>query len=285
MDTNKKILDSRCPEFGLELIQVIPLAYYLHTQGELEKVIVSKDMSWFYYFTNCEEIYDVRLHLGGPIDAESKEGLSRMGTPYAWKIPSGKKYPDAWLPPPYKEYYGGNDIFKFNRPLCIISNKYSKEFGGLDPVNYFRLDVLRKMIEYLKNKYTVVYNRMTPNEGTLDPGQPILDFGDFDLIKEYKEVILIQDLMKKFNMTYNEVIAKLYSKCDKFISVHGGPCILSSYFGGTNIIFTIWGLELSWRLKFKFRYDTFPHYHLFSGCEIIVVQNEYQLMNLIKMKY
>ena len=41
------------PEFGIELALVVPYAYWLHTQGKLDKVITSKGMKPFYYF--CDE--------------------------------------------------------------------------------------------------------------------------------------------------------------------------------------------------------------------------------------
>ena len=44
------------PEFGIELALALPYAYWLHTQGKLKKVITSKGMKPFYYFTdNVEE--------------------------------------------------------------------------------------------------------------------------------------------------------------------------------------------------------------------------------------
>ena len=50
------------PEFGYEIACSIPYAYWLHKQGELEKVITCKGMKPFYYFCeDVEERYDVRL--------------------------------------------------------------------------------------------------------------------------------------------------------------------------------------------------------------------------------
>ena len=42
------------PEFGIELALVVPYAYWLHTQGKLDKVITSKGMKPFYYF--CDDV-------------------------------------------------------------------------------------------------------------------------------------------------------------------------------------------------------------------------------------
>ena len=49
------------PEFGIEIVCVIPYAHWLHKQGKLEKVITSKGMKPFYYFCdNVEEKYTSR---------------------------------------------------------------------------------------------------------------------------------------------------------------------------------------------------------------------------------
>ena len=41
------------PEFGIEMALALPYAYWLHEQGELEKVITSKGMKPFYYFCDA----------------------------------------------------------------------------------------------------------------------------------------------------------------------------------------------------------------------------------------
>ena len=61
------------PEFGIELALVIPYAYWLHTQGKLDKVITSKGMKPFYYFCDdVEESFEYRT-----IDNEAA-GLNEM---------------------------------------------------------------------------------------------------------------------------------------------------------------------------------------------------------------
>ena len=49
------------PEFGIELALALPYAYWLHEQGELEKVVTSHGIQPFYYFSDfVEEKYDHR---------------------------------------------------------------------------------------------------------------------------------------------------------------------------------------------------------------------------------
>ena len=40
------------PEFGYEMACSMPYAYWLHQQGQLDKVITCKGMSPFYFFCN-----------------------------------------------------------------------------------------------------------------------------------------------------------------------------------------------------------------------------------------
>jgi hypothetical protein len=56
----------------------------------------------------------------------------------------------------------------------------------------------------------------------------------------------MQDLYaqhRKSVNNYNHLQLLVYSNCQHFISVHGGAAALSSYFGGTNIIFSNSGIE------------------------------------------
>ena len=55
-----KTIKTNC-EFASELICVIPYAYWLHQNNQLEKVITSKGMKPFYYFCdNVEERFEYR---------------------------------------------------------------------------------------------------------------------------------------------------------------------------------------------------------------------------------
>jgi len=261
---DKIIVDSKGMEFGYELIKIAPWAYYLYTQNKLEKVITCKDMKWFYYFTKCEEIYDKRI---------DGSALKHVGKIY--EIHTKELDTSEWLPPPYYKFYQ-NNIFNFEKPLCIISNKYTTEWL-LPPINFFNLEVLREMIEYLENKYTIIYNRQTFDIGTWDR-EEYLELNDFDLLQNYDDVILIQDLMKKYNMSYNELQIKLYPHCKKFISAQGGISIFNSYFSGINIIFAKKCSEL--------RVGSYNNwYNKFSGAKIIVIGNEDKLIKTIKENY
>ena len=54
MLNNTKMIVKSNPEFGIELALVVPYAYWLHQNNQLEKVITSKGMKPFYYF--CDDV-------------------------------------------------------------------------------------------------------------------------------------------------------------------------------------------------------------------------------------
>jgi hypothetical protein len=260
------------PEFGIELTLAVPYAYWLHTQGELEKVVTSKSMKPFYYFCDdVEESFTFRT-----ID-NAAAGLNSL--PNNWihhnslKV-FGKEYNDLedtsvangvldysqWTPPPYKEYYK-NDEFKFdNRPLVFVSNKFNLEHGEV-PYGYFDIQCLYDMFTYLTSVgYSVIYKRATNKEAEFAIDQNELNsvklgyeniladvdgvgtISDRQLPQMMENVYLFDDIPT--NYSYNETQLKIMANCDRFISVCGGNSILSSYFGGTMLSYVHKGAEL-----------------------------------------
>ena len=107
-----------------------------------------------------------------------------------------------------------------------------------------------------------------------------LDFGDHDMIKQfYPEVITMAQLYKKNNnLTFNTLSLMVFSNCNNFISVQGGNSVFASYFGGINIIYAKKGKELEVK-----SYENW--YKEFSGCEIVHVNNDAELIAEIKKRY
>lgn len=260
------------PEFGIELTLVIPYAYWLHKRGELEEVITSKGMSPYYYFcNNVKELFNYRT-------IDNKAAMPNI--PNQWIhhnsfVVAGKHYEDMtpeeqfevngvldyskWTPPPYKEYYKNNE-FIFEKPTVFISNKYNMEHGH-DPKGFFNIQCLYEMFDYLKN-YTVIYKRATNKEkefaidqneynslltGFHDIKSNVEGVGiitDFQLTKYFKNVVLLDDIVKSSPYSYNETQLRIMANCDRFISVCGGNAILSSLFKGTLLNYVHTGKEL-----------------------------------------
>jgi len=218
------VVNSQLMEFGNELAMVIPTAYSLYKEGRLKKTISGRGSRWFYYFSPNHEEVDEPRH-------------------WANSYVHVKDYVKGQCPP-YKEVYK-NDEMVFSRPICVIANKYNKEWNG-PPVNYYPVDVLLRMIDELDD-YQVIYNRKVPNRYRDD--QEVLSLGDHEAIRsEFPDVLFLEDLGDDYNLTQ----LKVYANCDKFYSVQGGNSILASCFGGENTIYAVRGQELNtgvyWRL-------------------------------------
>jgi len=244
-------------EFGYELIGVIPYAYYLHLNNLLDRTISCKETKCLYYFSkNHEEKYNIRVSgdlSNFPMKNIHEEKLNKS----------------QWVPPPYKEVYK-NDIFIYNKPICVISNKYNFEWNQ-DPINFLRVDIVISIIEKLKDKYQIIYNRP---EKIIKDDMEFLTFNDKDEIRKIKDVILIEDLLENYKYNINELQMMIFANTEKFISVQGGNSILSSYFGGENHIYAVRGGEL--------QCNSFNNwYHEFSGCKIYVYNNYEKLIESI----
>lgn len=267
------IIDTN-PEFGVELACVIPYAYWLHTEGRLEKVITSKGMKPFYFFCdNVEEKYEQRS-----IDNRNN-GVQNM--PNTWnhhnaKALTGKDHSELTA----DEQYKVNGVLDYSKWKCpdyvsefqklnvnidnkfvVISNRYNIEHG-LPPTGYFDIECLYNIFNYFtENGYDVVYKRPRNTEFTIDNNEiQTLQNGigdiianvdgvglmtDFDLCKHYENVHLFDDIVSKYpKLNYNEVQLALFSNATGFVSMGGGNGIFCSLFGKPNITYVTTSGEL-----------------------------------------
>ena len=263
------------PEFGVELTLVLPYAYWLHTQGKLEKVITSKGMKPFYYFCDdVEERYDQRT-----VDNEAA-GLNEIPNNWIYGSPIyAELYKDEW---PGWEFYANNkqgcgildysqwkmpdfnthfknDKFVLDKPHIVISNRYNWEHGH-PPQGFFSVECLYNIFNYLtESGYVVIYKRPKNTEFPLDQNEIRTVLGkeeltanvegvgiinDFQLTKHFKDVYLFDDLVTQYpEYTYNEIQINFFVNASGFISMGGGstlfPCFFQkptiSYFSGTLI--------------------------------------------------
>jgi hypothetical protein len=257
-------------EFGYEMLSALPYAYFLHTEGLLEKTLSVKDTRELYYFSENHEERDTQR--------------SRYNMPEALQaeIPNIYIYLESldwsrFKAPPYKEKFK-NEQFYFDKPILVISNKYNVEWSD-KPYNYLDIPTLRRLFRLLRQDYQVIYNRMTKEMGYDDHAES-LDLGEFEMIEnEFPEVLTIQQLLKENPyLTYNGLQLRLYTNCEKFISVQGGSSVLASFFGGQNIIYTVKGQELECGSYWKW-------YYKISGCKVTVNTNYDQLLDVVSRNY
>lgn len=251
-------------EFGWELLKSVPYAYHLHLSGVEIKTISCLDTKCLYYFSkNHEERYPFRRGMSGDYWKGNKPFVSI----HRKDAPS-----EFWTPPPYKEIF--KEKIKKEKPIFIISNKFNTEWG-MKPINYISKLSIIKIINILKNKYKIYYNRPT---NIISDNSKIFDLKEKDDV-EKNGGILIEKEYKIYNknFTFNEFQMALFSGCDDFISVQGGSSILSSYFGGSNMILARKGQELTSR--------SYSWYKKLSGCDISVFNSEDDLIDSISKKY
>ena len=252
-------VDSNQTEFGYELIACVPYAYWLHKNRRLDLVRSCEDTKCLYYFTNRHvEVYKERSEYKKPV------------------VPNGNIHKPAldtrmWEPPPFSSHYK-NDRFKWEKPICVVCNKYKDD--GRNPIG-LSTEFLETLFKKLTPHYTVVYNRPLHKNITHDESGQI-SIGDFSLIKEkFPEVIDINSLYSQnLDLSFNTMQMMILANSDNFISCQGGSSILCSYFGGTNIIYAYEGKELD-----VGSYQNW--YHLFSGAKVIHASKPEEIMSYV----
>lgn len=253
-------------EFGAELQFSLPFAYWHYKNGTLKATRSFPGTKELYFFSeNHQEINTLRTNEGN----------------YNFELPRilySQNYDmKKWLPVPLKEIYT-NEIYKFEKPLLVIANRYNTEWDG-GPISFFDIEVLNKMILQLKSKYTIVYNRPMGKD-IVNDNSLILDLNEFDWLRSnHPEVLLIQDLFEKNEIganNFNHFQLCIYANATCFVSLHGGTGTLASYFGGKNIILSAEGPEHYFNCYKKF-------YPKFSGAEIYHAKNYAEVINLTKL--
>lgn len=222
------VVKSHNVEFGYELIAALPYAYSLHLQGKLTGTISGVGSEPLYFFSPDHKIDP------SPRDFANTAAAAKE-IPNMW-IHKPKLDKSNWVPPPLKEHYLPMAIW-FTKPTVVIYNRYNYEWGK-PPINYFDLPTLRSLISMLEPHYKVVYFNVRGEE-SLEDNAHSMDLGDYRMIRdEFPSVVIIHDFTKKMGLSYNEAQLRVFAGCSKFITMNGAPCILASYFGGENIIYT-----------------------------------------------
>lgn len=268
-------------EFGYELMVVLPFAYFHFLNGSLRSTTSCGDESsfLFYWFSPKHSV-----------DRNCKRNdFKNSVKPYGWKRGLHKsRIPKAWFPPPFAEHF--REWGKVwpevatGSPLVVISNKISNEWKR-GPINFFDLDMLRHLIiNFVKAGYYVVYNRPgnAVAEDEWQEDTAALKFDDYKFIRklylkdEFKgKVRLMQDIhYNNPGTSFNEIQVRMMARSRCFLSVQGGNSILSSYFGGINIIYT--------RLGFEADFDTYKkHYVKLSGAKVHVARSYHSVGKLV----
>lgn len=256
------VLDCSC-EFGYELQLVLPYAYYLHQRGVPVKTVSAHDTAALYYFSSKHtEAYSKRT--------DSVQTLRTPNTSLCWKTFDYSQ----WVCPPLRTVYA-NDIFVYDKPLLVITNKYTDEWSG-PPVNYLSLEALDTLFGMLSKMYTVVYNRPTQSQIVADESEEVA-FHDAAVLTKHPAVRTLRSLSSDYS--YNHLQLLVYANCKAFISVQGGSSILASFFGGVNIVYAVKGVEVDTPGTYT------EHYPRFSGATVRHASTYEDLLVLVRASF
>ena len=233
------------PEFGYELAISAPYAYWLHKQGKLDKVIICKGMSPFYYF--CDEVEERYEQRSVNNQVNGVENLPNQWIHHNAKKVFGKNLSEMtdqeqfeangvldyseWIAPPYKDIYYDETI-SLPKKYVVISNRFNLEHGQ-EPIGYFDIESLYFMFDYFSsNGYDVIYKRPTNIEFATDEnewlsrnisanveGHGIMT--DFDLVKHFDNVHLLDDVISNLGLEYNIAQLKIFARSSGFVSMGG----------------------------------------------------------------
>jgi hypothetical protein len=216
-------------EFGEEINHFLPYIHWLYRTGALRhrKIETYPGMEPFYFFLHPSQIL---------INHQKRHYVPEIHAPAHYLNPSGLfavKTGCEW-PPDYRAHYKFD--FGFSKPILVIHNKYTEEWGG-PPVNYFDLDVLDTLFMALKDRYQIIFfEAARASQGargySLDH-QSVVEYADIDVAYRHREVIIFGDLLGKSPDSYNLLKLKIFSNCYHFITVQGGNAHLCSLFGGS----------------------------------------------------
>ena len=159
---------------------------------------------------------------------------------------------EEWVPPNFHAAYRDALPALSDRPLLIMHNKYTNEWGEA-PTNFIDIPTLMRLMDMLKGHYTIIYMRPYTGQhlrGYVGDAMESLDreFDDHEQIKQHHpEVLLAHELLEQHPemQDFNELQLALHAQAGAFISVLGGNAVISSYFAGTNIIYAVKGQEAS----------------------------------------
>lgn len=263
---------SGLPEFGYELLSVIPFAYHLHQKGLLRRTISGYDTKALYWFSPQHE------ELDEPRSYDNVKKLLKAGFPNV-DIHCRQLNWNLFSPPPYKDHFQSSAIH-LKKPTLIVSNRINSEWNG-EPINFLNVEMLNAIFHLLRNKYQIVYietshfTRKYEDHAAFDRTSTLMQGLDLS------GVVTFSELLKQYpDESINELQCKLYAGCDKFITSNGGLGILASYFGGENIIFTKKCHELNPDIN-----SFYGWYPRLSGGMISVARSESELQRIICDKW
>lgn len=231
-------------EFGAELVLFFPYCAWLSQAGLARdrKIKTYAGMRTYYEDLGFAEIVekDSRRDYVHPdqrpawLPIRNEHEYVRGRSPYHF-------FPDLRLR--YAKLDWVYNLIPQDRPLLIIHNKYAMEWGE-EPVNFISPDTLSYLFELYRDWFQIVYIRhgsKAVRGFSEDHNRVLKEFGDLDLLREFKDVIWFDDLFERHLAAggrddVNCFKNALYSRAFRFITTQGGGAHHIAMFSGSAIV-------------------------------------------------
>lgn len=267
----KYTITSGLPEFGYEMISILPFAYYLYEKNLLKKTISGIDTRALYYFSPDHQ------------EIEGKRSFENFIEMDKQKFPNINIHEkinfDYFKPPKLKSFYENKKIL-FEKPSFIIYNRYGNEWGN-EPINFIKKESILEISELLKNEFSIVLIQNSDFPQAYEDHLKNLQYGLNEKECSENGIISFKEIIENYkDSSINEIQCRLYAGCDKFVSSNGGGGIFVSYFGGDNIIMSKNCRELDPEINSFYNW-----YQKLGNSNIHVVNSDNGLIELVKSKY
>ncbi len=243
-------------EFGLDMVRGLPKAYYYAKHNIGHQCVVKRPL---------EQMYKL---VSNNVEVTDTYGVLNPAEIYGHKGPSWIR--KNWTPPPLKEMFEGS--VTFDKPTIVINNKFAADFtekmvknyqekndtdleygaitrpnrrykdnrGDSVSINSYSLTFISELVERYSDKFKIIYISPIYNDSYFKDHNVQLRVNDFEYLeKNHPEVYTIKQFLEETDLTrdYNIAQFMLEATSDKHLSLVGGNCKLSSYFGGDVIIY------------------------------------------------
>ena len=210
----------------------VPEAYYFHLQDANVTVDTHIHSEILFYFLKDDKIKTTKSDTIPTCHAVPYKTL------YGHELPSELKC--NWTPPPYQEHFSKISKLQPAKPIIVVNNKYNEEWGN-SPYNFLDEKFLNKLFSSkLSEKfdfYYIRYNSSFDTDGYYDDVGSDGGIKDYDLIKDFKNVTSIYDVMSKYKIGFNEAQMWMHSHASHSVAAAGAGAVLSCYFGNNVFIY------------------------------------------------
>jgi hypothetical protein len=244
-------------EFGAEVNTFIPFVYFLYRTGLMDgrQIATYRGMRPYYFFLSADQ-YTERVQDRSFIHPSQRpEWLPNRDDHRSIR------QADEWFPD-YRSIYCTE--FGFDKPILLIHNKYSAEWGGA-PVNFIPTEVLNSLLTMLEDEYQVIYFPIQmakiPINDFAEDHQETQFLDDLPILAAHPKVVNFTDILtSRPQESYNEVKLRLFASAYHYLIVQGGNVHLSSLFSGNvTVVLHVAGSETAHSYaKGHFQYASNP---------------------------